>query len=1000
MLGGLWVETGEGPAGGAAAQPRRLAVLAMLARAGERGVTRDRLQALLWPDLDEDRARRVLSQALYALRRDLGSDEAIVGLKDLRLNTDVAGCDLADFEQSVTADRLEDAARAYAGPFLHGFRLPGADEFERWVDTQRASLAHRHFDVLERLGRRAVQRGDTKGAVSWWRQAAALDPLNARVAVELMRALAAAGDAAGALQHARIYETLVQSELDLPPDAEVLALVAHIREQMERPAAVEDEPGLRARQTRESAVARPPPSDAIPGDRVGPDEAAASTPPGEVGDGPAAPAVPGAESLRPAGTASAGARQRALSLGVRRALVGIVLVAIAVIAVRALWPAPRLRSDEPVVIAIGRIEDHRTAEAPAGLGLIADLLSTSVSRLPGLRVVSTARTYELLTQVDPEAEPTAAALTRAARQAGATELIDGALYPLGESGLRLDLRRIDLGSGNVLTAATIEGTDLYSLVDSGTARLARESGLVAPAGSLANVATTSELAYRLYEEGLREYFRGDIPVARRFLDAALAEDSTFAMAAYYASLAYAGDEAGPDRAHELLHRARRLADRLGDRERLIVKAGWAWGFSDPTLKAVAETLAVRHPHEVEGHLFAGLAAFDAAEYEQSLSYMRRVVAMDSLGLRRVRPLCRACEAMHLIVSAYEAMDSLEAAAREARRWSEFQPFSARPLRRLMAILLQLGRIEEARDAMDRAAAIDPETSWITLATHYWLFAGEAERAESALREFASVGETGRRHDALWYLVIVLRHQGRYESALEAARTLRRTHDEPAPQLSRDAIAEAQVLLEMGMARRAAALFDSVSRVRFAGEPPSTYARQKAWFTAHAAGALAEAGDTVRLAAAIDSLYRLGPLSSLARDRRLHDFARGLLLEARGDLAGAAASYRRAITSTTVGYTRINVALARVLRRLDRPEEAIPLLQAGLRAGIEGSPYYVTRTELHAQLAEAWEEAGSPDSARVHHAAVAELWRSADPPFRARAERAARAADRLGGDPPH
>ena len=44
----------------------------MLACAGERGLTRDKLIAFFWPDADEERARRGLSQAVYALRQDLG----------------------------------------------------------------------------------------------------------------------------------------------------------------------------------------------------------------------------------------------------------------------------------------------------------------------------------------------------------------------------------------------------------------------------------------------------------------------------------------------------------------------------------------------------------------------------------------------------------------------------------------------------------------------------------------------------------------------------------------------------------------------------------------------------------------------------------------------------------------------------------------------------------------------------------------------------------------
>ena len=66
-LGGLAVFDGPLPLGGNAQQPRRLAILAVLARSGDRGVNRDRLATLLWGEVEEERARRNLNQALYAL---------------------------------------------------------------------------------------------------------------------------------------------------------------------------------------------------------------------------------------------------------------------------------------------------------------------------------------------------------------------------------------------------------------------------------------------------------------------------------------------------------------------------------------------------------------------------------------------------------------------------------------------------------------------------------------------------------------------------------------------------------------------------------------------------------------------------------------------------------------------------------------------------------------------------------------------------------------------
>jgi len=194
---------------GAAAQPRRLAVLALLARAGRSGVTREKILALLWPDETEDRARRSLNQAVYSLRRDLGADDALMGTKDLRLNFDLIEVDVDEFQQSIETNDVDRAVRVYTGPFLDGFFVPRAPDFERWVEAERSALARDYAVALERVATRATQNGDTAGAVTHWRRLAASDPLNGRVALSVMRALVAAGDVNGAIQHARLHEALL-----------------------------------------------------------------------------------------------------------------------------------------------------------------------------------------------------------------------------------------------------------------------------------------------------------------------------------------------------------------------------------------------------------------------------------------------------------------------------------------------------------------------------------------------------------------------------------------------------------------------------------------------------------------------------------------------------------------------------------------------------------------------------------------------------------------------
>jgi TolB-like protein/DNA-binding SARP family transcriptional activator len=212
-----------------ASQRKALALLALLADAGDRGISRDRVVAYLWPDSDEERARTALRQLVHVLRTLSGEPDLVVTAPELRLDASVVTSDVAEFR---SADALGDSARAvalYVGPFLDGFYLRGADEFERWVATERASLATRVSIHLERLANSAAEGGDPAEAAALWRRAATIEPLSARAAVGLMQALDALGERAAALRHARVYEALVRDEVGGAPDATVSALAERLR---------------------------------------------------------------------------------------------------------------------------------------------------------------------------------------------------------------------------------------------------------------------------------------------------------------------------------------------------------------------------------------------------------------------------------------------------------------------------------------------------------------------------------------------------------------------------------------------------------------------------------------------------------------------------------------------------------------------------------------------------------------------------------------------------
>ena len=831
-LGGLSVRGEDGaPLSGAAAQPRRMAILALLARAGERGISREKLLSLLWPDADDERGPRTLAQALYALRRDLGTEEAITGSKDLRLDPAVASGDVSEFASALARGDDERAVNLYHGPFLDGFHLAGADEFSRWAERERAAIAAEHSRALESLARAARAAGDTRTSVAWWRKLAAIEPLNARVTVGLMDALAASGDRAGAIQHSRVYELLVDQELDLPPDKDVLAFAERLRQN-----AVETSSFIET--TAPTLVAKPSaPAPATVADTRPPAPAkieVAEPARAVSGDAPPPAASPPAASFRPASP-------------IRRIwflTAALIVVAIGGTVFARSRTGPAEAPDGNAVIAIGNIAAYGSDSAGGTLTApVADLLTTSLARVHAIRVVSHGRMLELL-QASGRTDTSTGAFLDAARQAGATQMIDGTLYARPGGRLRLDLRRVDLATGAIGDVHTIEGADLFALVDSGTMSLVSALGVSAPTGSIADVTTRSVTAYRMYEQGIHAYYLGDVRTAQRFFDGALNEDSTFALAAYYG----AKTEADVFRFRARIERARRLATHAADRERLTILAGWANTVSSPAMGPIAETLATRYPTEVEGHLYSGIAQVYDGEFLSALPSLQHVVTMDSLGLRGQRASCAGCDALMWIVAAYTLADSMPAAERVARRWIRLQPRSKTPVYSLIQVLEFQQRNREA-DSVFHAQVPDlPYADLLDLETVSHINAGAYSAADSMLREQLRQPDPRNQQNALWNLSLSLREQGRLTEALDAARRVR----VPTATLLKKPkgqgpinVMEAQLLLEQNNARSAALLFDSLSRQHTIGETSSEVARTTVWMLAQAAGARYAAGDTAR-----------------------------------------------------------------------------------------------------------------------------------------------------------
>ena len=942
-FGGLRVESDDGPPALRLSAPR-LAVLAVISAAGDRGVSRERLVGLFWPESDEQRARHSLRQTLYAVQQDLGGDVIQSMSGTIGLDTAAMTADVADFLSALTAGNRAEAVELMRGPFLDGFYLPGAPAFERWVEEERGRLSTAKVSALLALASEATRLQQLDPAVEWWRQLTAADPLSGRYALGFLKALAARGHRAEALAFARQHEAIVRRELEADPDPEVRLLESALRTM--------PSPGPRS-------------IDAL---------------------SPRSPDVGHAQPMVPVAPIEWGQVDRTASStrSGRRTMIVAVLAALLLIA-SATWARERGWIGTPAspTLAVGFIREEGVPDSLRVGRVLTDMLATNLARVNGLAVLANSRLLQLMRP----GQDSSVGYADAALRAGATELLEGRLLITPHAVLALEMRRVELRTGVVRQVYRVSALDRTDLVDSLTQAIAHQFRLESPGTSVAQAMTSSPVAYRFYEEGLRAYLQADLKGAALLMRAALVEDSTFAMAAYYEVLLAGGGPLpdGRDIAGARRH-ALRLAAMAPERERLTITATLLHQEMDPRASAVAESLVTKYPLDPRALATIAAVRSGGGDWAGAAEALERAIAFDSLAEPTGEANCRFCQDLGQLADVYFWWDSLAAAERTARRLLRARPDEAASHWLMALVKARLGDSASALEWYRRfrsSGAGDP--SWKFQVD---LQLEDYETLENDVRPLLASSFKAEWENAAWSYLIALRNQGRLREAWQFHRT-GFTPGFPPPIVVRtpDDFNEGILAFERGNGRASAATFARRVRMDAPQWAPGFRARHRAWNGALEGIGLAMAGDTAALRVLADSVERWGTGSNYGRDRKAHHYLRGLLLTSAGRHEEAVREFQAAIHSPSLGFTRVNYELARCLLKLDRPHEAVAALRSALHGATDASNLYITRTELHELLAESFARAGVTDSAAAHYRAVARAWHNADPEFYERRQRA-------------
>lgn len=241
-LGGLSLTVDDRPVGGFVS--RKSEALLVYLAVNPREHPREVLSELLWDDLTQSQALSYLRTALSSLQKQL-SPYLLVTRYSISINPDSDyTVDFVEMDRALTeaehqweargdypqpvVTSLETAFALYRGPFLDGFHVRSASQFEGWMLLEQERMQNRVTDAYFHLGKHYLERGAFASGIAHTTAALQLDPLREEAHRQMMLLLARSGQRSAALTQFETCSRLLQEELAVEPDDETRALYEQV----------------------------------------------------------------------------------------------------------------------------------------------------------------------------------------------------------------------------------------------------------------------------------------------------------------------------------------------------------------------------------------------------------------------------------------------------------------------------------------------------------------------------------------------------------------------------------------------------------------------------------------------------------------------------------------------------------------------------------------------------------------------------------------------------
>ncbi|PKK85060.1 MAG: hypothetical protein CVT49_00535 [candidate division Zixibacteria bacterium HGW-Zixibacteria-1] len=396
--------------------------------------------------------------------------------------------------------------------------------------------------------------------------------------------------------------------------------------------------------------------------------------------------------------------------------------------------------------------------------IITSLLITDLSESEYVNVISSQRLYDIARTMGKEShvgldKETALEI---ARRADAKWMLLGSIHQ-SEPYYSIAGQLVDVATGDVIASqltAGEPGENIFAIVDKLSAEIKNDLTLPREAGDeldpmVADVTTHSAEAYRDYLQGVEYYRKLYAEESKRYLEKAIEEDSTFAMAYYYLSHAVASKTALSEK---YMNMALKYLDKVNQKERYYILAKEASDNVDYKMAVnYLEKILDRYPDEKDALYLIGTNYYTMQEYKKAVEYFEKVIGLDPFNKLT----------FNMLAYCYYALGDYDKAIENADKYVAVAPDEANPYDTRGDILARIGRTEEAIESLKKALQIKPDFAASGMALIYLnLFHRNYAEANHYADVFAESGVTNAESRSNFYHAIVYSYQGMAQKALK------------------------------------------------------------------------------------------------------------------------------------------------------------------------------------------------------------------------------------------